>query len=271
MNKYERKFKTEEKIPSFINSIALKALFHRFNRNVLKTHDFIKHKDLDNSLSYYLIFGKLSLYSDEEFAYIQEHIINKMDTNEIYRFYLQHLSDLLCLRDYKKLTISLLSFMRTGLIKDAEIYDDGGLFIELVMPNGEKIRFSNASANKDSVSKFRGNCHSVTNFIINSDILDEERDNELAVVLEKNALFGSGYHSFVIVDNIVRDYAHNIRIDYDNYLKLINPTVIVKEKVSVVKEEINELEKDKSFSICSYSNILKYGMSKQLIKTKRAS
>lgn len=156
----------------------------------------------------------------------------------------------------------LKSFIGYGLIKDANVIEVAERkFIELTLNNGEKMRYSHIYLPKKSIDKFRNNCHAVVSGFIKVD-----SNWKVAVVIEKNALFKGIYHSFLIRDNIVYDLSHNIMMKYDDYVKYINPKVLVLEDAKVVLDGIENLKKYKAFSKSNYVDVLKYAMTSSIKK-----
>ncbi len=262
MNKYKYEYKKIEKYPRKINDIKFDLLLLKTKLAISSKYGFVKYRDLKDTTCYRILFSGLHLFDEKDKRYIKEKIISRMNKNDIYRYYLQHLSNALCLEDYKEIDNTLLTCIELGFIKDGRLVYDNKI-IELTLPNDEKVLFHNAVSNPDMVSNLNRRCHSITSEFLN--LRDKKRD--IAIVLEDNLLFGKHYHSFLVEDEIIRDYAHNIVINYDAYLRLVNPTVLVKEDSVLVRKRIEELSKEKSFSSCSYPQVLKYGMSKQMTKS----
>ena len=155
------------------------------------------------------------------------------------------------------------SFVELGLINSANIIDvEDHKVIEVITPSNDKIRFSHVPLEKELVDEYRGHCHQVTSTFMRETNIDKTQN--VVVVLEDNELIGKGYHSFIVDNGIMYDFAHNIMMRYKDYLKLVKPKVLVYEDSIEVLDKMKKMEEEKNFAKSENVDILKYGMSKQL-------
>ncbi len=259
MGKYERKCMLSESIPGFINDFELSLLLFEFKVAFYKLHDSVKFKDLDNHFCLTVILDKFYTFSPTHQQFLIKKILGKISNNAIYLFYIQMTCHLLIEKRYDELGKTLKSFVATGLIKNAEVSDDK-VIIKIILPDNTEIKYSHIQEEKELLDEYRGECHNVTLYFLKNC----ENANGAAVVLEDRELFGKYYHSFLLENGIMFDLAHNIMMKYEDYLKLINPTVLILEDRNTILNNIKELENNKSFVDSEYSDILKYAISKQV-------
>lgn len=262
MNKYKLLFEKNEHIPKIINDALLSKLLLNYKINLSYYSDFLKFKDLNNTLTLNIMLLTLNKATKEMQDIIRNNYVNKMDKNALYSFFLIKSCDLLSEKNYDLLQDVLESFIVTNLIKDANLENDKKN-ISLTLLDDSKVKYQNVPLDKKLTSAYNKECHNVTlGFLEKCKII-----NNAAVVLEKNELYGKYYHSIALTDDAVYDLSHNIVMSYENYIKLINPTVILREDEDTILSNIEALKnKDKVFKDSNYCDLLKYAMEKQKVK-----
>ena len=85
-----------------------------------------------------------------------------------------------------------------------------------------------------------------------------------------NTLLGDKqYHTFIVYNNIVNDFAHNIIMNFDNYKLLYKPTIISFSSAKKAFRDIEKLkEKDSEFKDGN-CELLNYAIHKQLRKRNK--
>lgn len=162
-------------------------------------------------------------------------------------------------KEYDMLEETLKSFVATGLVKNAGVSEPKAI-IKIILPDDTEVKYTHIQLDKELLDAYKSQCHIVTSVFLKKC----EGTNAAAVVLENNELFGKYYHSFLLVDDIMHDLAYNIMMKYEDYLKLINPTVLINEDRNTILNNIKELENNsKSFVDSECVDILKYAISKQ--------
>ncbi len=260
MNKYKRMYILNEGIPNIINNFELSLLLLDFKISFTKANDFVTFKNLNNDVCLRLILNRFYKYNAKTQDYLKKKILNRINNGYLYFFYIKESCNRLLDKKFDALDDLLKSFVATGLVKEAKvIQSDKKNFIEIITNSDEKIRYSHISLKKDLIDAYKGNCHIVTSYFLKNC----EKSNNAVVVLENNELFGEYYHSFLLEDGIMYDFAHNIMMGYENYLKLIKPKILVCSDSNTILNGIKELKNNKSFVDSEYVDILKYAMEKQ--------
>ena len=153
------------------------------------------------------------------------------------------------------------------MIKSAKIIDGKDhKEIEIITPSNDKIRFSHVPLERELIDEYRGYCHAVTSTFMREANINKTQ--KVVVALEDKELVGRGYHSFIVDNGVMYDFAHNSMMRYKDYLKLVKHDVLVYEDSVEVLDKMKKMEEDKDFASSEYVDILKYGISKQL-KLKR--
>ena len=252
MNKYEKQYKKTETRFAKQDDIAFSLLSIKLKKMRIEP-------DIVNIIINYCGYSSIEKY------YIKKELFDKVNIGFLYKMLMFIGSNAMFEKDYEKVGKLIDSFIEMGLIKKGQISEQN--LIEFIMMDGSGVTVSPISFfNYKDISSLRGNCHVMSSILIRE---ENFQDKELCIVLEPNALCGQSYHSFIVTDGIIFDFAHNIVVKYDNYVKFVKPTVLVKEKCSLVLSEIEDLKVfDCDFFSCEYEDVLKYGISKQLYKRK---
>ncbi len=262
MNKYQLLSEKNEHIPGIINDALLSKLLLNYKIELSFDNEFIKFKDLNNTLTLYIMLFTLNKAPKDVQEKIKDKYINRIDKNALYRTFLIHSCNLLSEKRFADVNDTLESFIVTNLIKDANIEDDKK-YITLTLLDDSKVKFTSVPLDIKLINAYKGECHTVTlGFLKNCEIV-----NGAMTFLENNYIFGKHYHSVALIDDAVCDLSHNIVMSYENYIKLINPTVILREDEDTILSNIEALKnKDKVFKDSNYCPLLKYAMEKQKVK-----
>lgn len=262
MNKYQLLFEKNEHIPGIINDALLSKLLLNYKIELSFDNEFIKFKDLNNTLTLYIMLFTLNKAPKDVQDKIINNYVNKMDKSALYKRFLIRSCALLSEKRFADVNDTLESFIVTNLIKDANLENDKDV-ISLTLLDDSKVKYQSVPLDRKLTSAYNKECHTVTlGFLEKCEIV-----NNAAVVLEKNELYGKHYHSVALIDDAVCDLSHNIVMSYENYIKLINPTVILREDEDTILSNIEALKnKDKVFKDSNYCPLLKYAMEKQKVK-----
>ena len=176
---------------------------------------------------YLLLLSDLLINNDERsINYINKHYLNKIRKSYLYSFYIQHACNMLLQNNSEYLEKSLDFFIKSGLALSSDIVSKNNHdTISLTLSNGDKINFSNIPLSQKLIDEYRRNCHAVTSYWMRL----SHKDQYTSVVLEPNQIYGGFYHSFVVENNTMLDFSHNIMMNYDSYLKLVKPRILVHE------------------------------------------
>ncbi len=258
MNRYNI-YKFKEFKQKFLNNAYLSLVLLNLKILFNKKIDFVKFKDLNNELCLRMILYKFDKFNNNCQKYLMDKVINKINKNALYLLYIMDSSSALMKKDYEYLEEVLKSFVTIGLIKDVIISNNKDK-IKITLPDNTDIIYSYIPLEKDILDELNGRCHGMTEYFLHE--MDLKEKVKAAVVLEDNKCFGHYYHSFVIINGNVFDYAHNIIMSYEDYLKVINPKVLICEDKDTILNSIENLKNDKSFNKSSINDILKYAIYK---------
>lgn len=265
MNKYNWQFKKHEKIYASLNDFKLSVIL--FNLKSQMKQLVNNKEDVDNHFVIIYMLLEYCNFLDKSKKWLKKNIIDKISVNWLYENFLTNCSNNLLDNEFDFIECAFNSYIELGLIDSAKIIDvkDHNV-IEIITPSKEKIRFSHAPLERKLVDEYRGYCHAVTStFMREANIYKTQK---VVVAMEDNELVGKCYHSFIVDNGIMYDFAHNIMMRYKDYLKLVKPEVLVYEDSTEVLDKMKKMEQQKDFTNSEYVDILKYGISKQL-KLKR--
>ena len=254
MNRFEKTYKRTEKVMLSRNTMLFSFL-------LLKLRYLNIDPDIDSIIVNY------STYSESDKSILRRELFSKINIGFLYRELLFLSSNMLYNKDYYTLETTFESYKELGLITSSKITKDKDEFIEITIPDGDVISYSPMGFLASSeIDILRGNCHEISSCLIRR---KENKNCDLAVVLEPNLFGGQSYHSFIVSDGIIVDFAHNLAIKYEDYIKLVNPDVLVRENCQNVVNEIVDLNiMDSTFYSCDFVDVLKYGIEKQLRRGK---
>lgn len=265
MNKYNWQFKKNEKMYDALNEFELNIILFNIKREVKY---FLNTKeDVNNHLVITYLLLEYCNFLDKSKKWLKKNIIDKISVNWLYENFLTNCSNNLLDNEFDFIERAFNSYIELGLIDSAKIIDGKDhKEIEIITPSNDKIQFSYVPLERELVDEYHGYCHAVTStFMRQANIYKTQK---VVVALEDKELVGKGYHSFIVDNGVMYDFAHNIMMRYKDYLKLVKPEVLVYEDSTEVLDKMKKMEEDKDFNSSEYVDILKYGISKQL-KLKR--
>ena len=265
MNKYNWQFKKNEKMYDALNEFKLNLILFNIKRQV--KHFLNTKEDVNNHLVITYLLLEYCNFSDKSKKWLKKNIIDKISVNWLYENFLVNCSNNLLDNEFDFIERAFNSYIELGLIDSAKIIDGKDYKkIEIITPSNDKIQFSYVPLERELVDEYRGYCHAVTStFMRQANIYKTQK---VVVALEDKELVGKGYHSFIVDNGVMYDFAHNIMMRYKDYLKLVKPEVLVYEDSTEVLDKMKKMEQQKDFTNSEYVDILKYGISKQL-KLKR--
>lgn len=265
MLKYEVKYALTETIPKKINDFLLNLIFLELKRSFLIVNgDKIKQMDLYKDLDgdFFLTYAILNLgTSSEKNNKYYKKILNRLNYQGLLKKYIRHICNSLQEKEYSEVNKLLNSLVCSGLVKKAELVKrDVQDYIILTLLNDKKVKFSHMPLNNEIISECRGRCHHAVSYFIK----DDPNSRRALVTLEKNTLFGKMYHSIMVEDNVVYDFAQNIMISYKNYFNLFEPKVLVNERGSELIKNMQSLKEKLNYRDSEWADLIVYGISKQL-------
>lgn len=267
MDKYNIMYGLHEYIPRLVNNLELNILLLKLKIDFIKAHDFLNFKNLSADLLLVIILNEFYNFPEEYKNYLAKSILSKINQSSLYSFYMRWSCDKLENKEFTELNDLLNSFMATGLVKRAILTDNH--VIKIILPDNTEIEYTNVPLEKKSlngfVPQYNQHCHDATLYFLKNG----EKADKAAVVLEPLEIFGQYYHSFIVDDNMVYDLAHNLMMDYENYLRLIKPTVLIYEDCTTILKNIEQLENNQDFAKSNYCVMLKYAMDSQMTRSRK--
>lgn len=236
MDKYSIIYGLHEYIPHLVNNIELNGLLLKLRIEFIKAHNFLNFKNLSANLLLVIILNEFYKFPVQMQNYLIKSILSKLNQGSLYDFYMRWSCNRLENKEFTELNDLLNSFIATGLVKSAVLTDNQA--IKIILPDNTEVEYANVPIEKKLIDgcypQYNSYCHEATLYFL--------RNGEAckaAVVLEPLEIFGQYYHSFIVEDNIVYDLAHNIMMEYENYLKLVKPTVLVYEDCITILKILN--------------------------------
>ena len=265
MNKYNWQFKKNEKMYDALNEFELNLILFNIKRQV--KHFLNTKEDVNNHLVITYLLLEYCNFPDKFKKWCKKNIIDRISVNWLYGNFLTNCSNNLLDNGFDFIERAFNSYVELGLIKSARIIDGKDhKEIEIITPSNDKIRFSHVPLERELIDEYRGYCHAVTSTFMREANINKTQ--KVVVALEDKELVGRGYHSFIVDNGVMYDFAHNTMMRYKDYLKLVKHDVLVYEDSVEVLDKMKKMEEDKDFASSEYVDILKYGISKQL-KLKR--
>lgn len=265
MNKYNWQFKKNEKMYDALNEFELNLILFNIKRQV--KHFLNTKEDVNNHLVITYLLLEYCNFPDKFKKWCKKNIIDRISVNWLYGNFLTNCSNNLLDNGFDFIERAFNSYVELGLIKSAKIIDGKDhKEIEIITPSNDKIRFSHVPLERELIDEYRGYCHAVTSTFMREANINKTQ--KVVVALEDKELVGRGYHSFIVDNGVMYDFANNTMMRYKDYLKLVKHDVLVYEDSVEVLDKMKKMEEDKDFASSEYVDILKYGISKQL-KLKR--
>ena len=263
MNKYNWQFKKVEEMYNVLNDFELSIMLFGLKKQI--KHITGINEGINNHFVITYILLEYCNFSDKSKKWYKKNIIDKVSVNWLYENFLTNCSNNLLDKEFDFIKQAFKSYTELGLIKSAEIIDvKDDKAIEIITPSNDKIRFSHVPLEKELVDAYRGYCHAVTSRFMRG--ANSNKMQKVVVVLEDNELVGKGYHSFIVNNGVMYDFAHDIMMRYEDYLRLVKSEVLVYEDSTQVLNKMKNMEYEKDFANSEYVDILKYGIAKQLKK-----
>lgn len=260
INKTEGYARKKEKQKLLLISLKLK-------RKLLKYSDKTGIKKIINCSPeniFKIALMDFSRYNESTKKYIKEEIINKLNKESLINIYLIMLCNLHTEKNTENRDATMNSFIQTGLIKDI-YYDEKEKKFILTTQDDKKIQFMTKLSSVEQINEAKGNCHSISNFIAKQN----DKQNIIFVTMLLNNYAGEKhYHTVLVYNNIVNDFAQNIVMKYDDYKYLYKPNIISFATAKKAHKEIEKIKlKNKEFSNGN-AELLNYAVHKQLTKKR---
>ena len=207
------------------------------------------------------VICNFSIYKDEVQQWFKENIMNNLNKENIILSFMQYLNNELVNNNANNIKELMKSFISTGLIKNIEFINN--MFVITTL-NAKKIKFGKLLKTKEEIDIFAGKCHGICyEFIKRNENISSEMQS--VTILEKNLYGYTRYHSFLVWNNTVYDFARNILISYENYKDLFNNEIINCIRGDELLKVIKQLETaDKEFKANNGYRVLKLALHKQI-------
>lgn len=214
----------------------------------------------ENSVSF--ILSCLKVFPEDIQYWLKNNIITTLNKESIMFTYMQTLSNILISKEQTILRNVIDSFIASGLIKNIELVKD---ILIMTMPDNKKIKFTNIFDSKKEKDSALAECHNICYDIVKN--LDNNINNvQCITILEKNMYGFSRFHSFIVREGIVYDYARNMIISFNNYQYLFNPQIISCTQGQELIENIKKIEEtDEHFKNNNMCKVLKYAIHEKYI------
>ena len=259
MKKYEIKYYLKEKIPGKINNLMLNLLFFEFKNKFLQANKYVDKKDLNNKFFLTLMMYEMGNNKNDDVNQYYKKTLKKINSKYLIEKYINQICYELQKKDYENVEELLKSFVYSELVKSAKLIKNEICdYITLVIKDGKKVNFTNIPLSENITKHYNGYCHQIT-----SEFIKNKPSTRVGVMcFLKNHLYGKYYHSFFVENGIVYDMAHNIVMNYNDYIKIINPNIILDETGNILIENMNNIYNDHKFNDNEWCDLAIYGISK---------
>lgn len=270
MNKYTKYYDDIEKTANNKEKYLIDDLMTKFKNKVIDFYDFnssIYFYELESYELLDYILENIHMFNKQLQEYTFNNILNRLNETRLINLYIFLICEAKTKKDFKKLNNLLNSFNITTLIKNITYNQEKNFFI-LTTNKGKKIKFKELFEDIVQFNNSNKNCHNITQKVLYQNKQDV---NVYGItVLNENFNYSKEYHSFVLCNNIVNDFAHNIIISFDDYKTLYNPEILLSVNAKQLIQNAERLEiKDESFKNDDSPYILKYAIHKQIKKDKK--
>lgn len=257
MNEYEELwYETEGKnIENLWLKYSLKFYKYTLSHGGLKiTNKFFKKMGVDVP---YKLLGDFSLFSNEIKKWLRDNLLKEINKEKIINLFISAINSSITENNKELRVLYISSFKEMNIIKSIKLEKDGLLIITL--KNNEQIKVLRILKSSEEVRKYRNNCHQLCYEYFK---LKNDKNANIVSVFECDLYNRKQYHSFIVKDNIVYDYARNIAMSFSSYQKLFKPEIIMNINGMDLLKSIEELEnKDKDFnSLDKWQPVLKYAL-----------
>lgn len=254
---YENEIKNSntEKIKKLL--LKIKYYLHVLNKSGYKDFKIVVGKNIN------FIIITLNMMPDYLQEWIINNVINCVNHQSLMLTYIYCLNYFLTTKEYGEVLSVMNSFKKSGIIKDIKLDKNNNTF-QMETLDGKLIKFMPEFSNAENIDACRKKCHEVVEYLC------KKINNIYAVTgIMKNYFGKTYYHSFVVKDNVVHDFAQNIVMNYDSYKELFGCKVIMNIEGKQLLKNINILRaRDMEFKQNEMFDILKYAMHKQMKKEK---
>lgn len=268
MNKYVKYFNKIEGSSRKKEDTALLIMSLKLKKELIKyyTLDRIKTLLKMNSKAFSkALLIELSNFNEKLQKYVIDEFINKFNKECIINYYLILLCNMQTENNIELRDITMESFKKSGLIKDIIYKNDLKAFC-LTTSDDKKMHFKPRHKNIEQIEEARRKCHNISNFIAKQ---NKDRNVFIVTMLVDNFVGEKQYHTILVCNNIVNDYAQNIIMNYDAYKHLYKPNIISFTPAKKAHKEIEKLKaKDPEFND-SCADLLGYAIHKQMRKDKK--
>lgn len=259
-DKYEKYFqenegKNSKKEKIKVELLKLKYYLHILNKSGFKDFKIVVGMNING------IVQTLSMVSNYWQKWIKNNVINCIDHQSLMLTYISCLNFFLTKEEYKEVENVMNSFKKSEIIKDIKLNKNKKIF-QLQTLDNQYIKFAPEFNNEKDVQTANQQCHAFT------EAACIEYDNIYATtVIMKNYFEKSYYHSFIVKDGIVHDFAQNTVMSFENYKKLFGCKVIMSIEGKQLLRNIERLkERDIEYKKNEMLDVLKYAMHKQMKK-----
>ena len=262
-NKYDKKFYDMEKKIDFNSAyLLLKATINLYK--ILKNTGNLNLIEKYPLKSAYIL--NLSTLSKEMQEMIIKNVISLFNKQYLFMFFIMSLTNEFTLGNMNLVEIYMKSFVATGLIKDIKLNKE--VYV-ITLLDGKKIKFKNILENKKQIDDCSGQCHGFSYYLLKTQAKDRD-DIYSVTILEKDIFNRERYHTFLLVNDYVRDFSRNILMKFEDYKKIHDFKVLlcISSKQLLKNLEIKE-RKNAEFKESTKCDILKYAIDKQMKKEKK--
>lgn len=267
MNKYEETFHIYEGKFREISKIKNRLLCVKYYRFILEKLGKKECLKIYNTYKFDIILKEICCFNElDELLqkWLLENAIPEINKESLISHFLEFLNDSVVYNN-TELRKTLMSSMKLiGLVKDI-IYEENNIFI-LTTNNNERIKFIKSSKTVEDIEKNRNRCHNIAyDSIVCESNLKVINKCTVVTILEKDIYNSTRYHSFIIYDGVINDFARNIIIKIEDYKKLFKPEFILNIPAEDFITDIKIVEsKDKEFKEANLCKVLKYSIHKQM-------
>ena len=262
---YDCESKFNEKI--IFEENIYKEIFFSYIKEHYDKETYDNYKNLYNDIfkcdSLWKIFLVFDKGEKDIHDFLKKNFLTKLNKQNIINSYMQLLTYLLVMKKYDDIEFCMDSFKNTKLIKNIEFRNN--VFIITTLDN-KKVRFTKLLDDLEHVESFKNMCHGICYDYIKNNV---DKDSKSVTILEKNIFNCTRYHSFLIYNNMVNDFARNLLISFDDYKTLFDFKIVMFKLSNKLIEEISDLESnDVEFRNNDMFPILKYALHNQINKNR---
>lgn len=261
MNKYDKHFYQNEK--KYNNKselkctlLELKYFLKVISETGLKNAKYVAGSDIAT------IAAILSRLDEDLQKYVIDNILSKVCKETLLIIYVNMLTNYLTSKKYEQIDVVMKSFKLSGLIKDIELGEKKAAF-QIQTLDDKLIQFNNALDTEEDIKFNYRNCHAATELALKQ--LSKENEIYGATLVMNNVFNTPYYHSVIVYNGTVNDFAKNIVMDFEDYKYLFGGKVIMMVEGKQLLRNIERLkERDVEFKNNKKCDVLNYAMHKQM-------